>query len=67
MHSGGEVSELPLPSDCAWKTKRISVHLFLFLSRPAHYRLHDISVNLEGGVLLIGLAALFLTVRGRSL
>jgi membrane-bound metal-dependent hydrolase YbcI (DUF457 family) len=30
-------------------------------------RLHGISVNLEGGVLLLGLAALFLTVRSKPL
>jgi hypothetical protein len=30
-------------------------------------RLHGVSVNLEGAVLLIGIAALFLTVRGKGL
>ena len=35
--------------------------------RAEFNRLHGISVKLEGGVLLIGLAALFLTVRGRPL
>ena len=30
-------------------------------------RLHGVSVKLEGAVLLIGIAALFLTVRGKTL